>query len=445
MPLTLTDAQTIDLQEFVPSLQHGANQLFSVGSNFYFVILAQVGTVPTNDLQVYKSSDKITWSLVATYAASGAPLQTNASQDAPCCLVNGVIYILGVLIDSTGPATVRMLFHPFDTITDSFLADSALSGLQGGAGQQLWSCSPLNDGRIVVSSTITPGPHLTTQTYVPATDSWSAVTNQTNDSSKPLQQIHDPATDRTFIFYQKAATSEMRCLVLDATPAAVGDVTVFTLVAGPVFISIIGMPTVSNGEVIIPYRWFPIAAAPEQRVARATVADSPAFSIELVEDTATLPVPSQVQQWDQIAGPGSFMITIDGLLYCFYVIDNGQVDDATSQSFLYYRTSPSAGIWSDPAIAYTSNVPGEMMTPYGVIDQFGNPLIILGVVDPTLWDDVSSLTNFVLFVPNAPQVGYASGKIINAALLRPVALDLDYMDNTMAQKACFPMTRKGSC
>src|SRR6185369_7736005 len=93
------------------------------------------------------------------------------------------------------------------------------------------------------------------QIYDPALDSWGVAQTSVADSSKVIQQIHDPDTDLTFIFYQKAATQELRCLTMNAA-LGFSDVTVVTLPAGPFAIETFGLPiiTTDTNEVVLPYR-----------------------------------------------------------------------------------------------------------------------------------------------------------------------------------------------
>src|SRR5438874_572591 len=102
------------MQALVDGFQQGAGQLVTVGDTLYYVMLAQVGaavgTPPaTNFTLVYKSTDKTTWTLKATNAGTGAPLQTNASRDCPCVVIGTKIYICTYQLDSSAFPPINSL------------------------------------------------------------------------------------------------------------------------------------------------------------------------------------------------------------------------------------------------------------------------------------------------------------------------------------------------
>jgi hypothetical protein len=152
--------------------------------------------------------------------------------------------------------------------------------------------------------------------------------------------------------------------------------------------------------------------------ARSPIQALPVWTIDTVEDYSLLPAGSVVTQYDQSIPGGWSVQCIGGLLYSFYAVDNGELDDPTSQSFLYYR-SFSAGAWATPIVLFTSVVPGEMLAPFGA-SIGGAPVILVGIIDPTTYPAYASLTHFILFgspgstltisgTPPSGQVGVAYG------------------------------------
>lgn len=412
--LNLTAYPVLQMQALNEGQQHGATQFLAVGSALYYVIRDQVGVAPTNDLLVYKSLDKTTWSLVATLTPTGAPIANNESHDVPVVLVGAVIYCLGAIVDSTvNPSLANLVFHRFDTSTDSFLADGALGPNQAasnnsGATDQTYTCCTFNDGTILVPSGVTvSAPALGDfgfQVYDPAGNSWSATTPvTTNDGSRPVQITHDSVTDLAFVFYAAGGTTDLRCVTVPAGAGSFTDVLVDSFPTGPFPNTSIGLPIVTSaGDVVVPYRWFPLVGPPFMKAARATAAATPTFTVETVDDGTTLPAGYFPQGWDQIAGPGWMAREIGGVLFVLYAVDNGDLDSGASQTFLYYSFSTAPGVWAPNQIAYSSVVPGEMLIPYGSLLPGFDPVLLLGIIDPTLWPDVSSLTTFILFGGAAP-------------------------------------------
>ncbi len=385
------------------ALQHGPNQIFAVGTDLYYVMLAQLGTVPTNDTNVYKSVDKTTWALVAQFIGTPLNPQTNGYTDPVSVLVGDKIYIVTTSADTPGP-TNQIVFQIFQTGADIFLTPSTPSEDKGIFGlNQLISATALNDGTILVSVTRTSAVVFQVQIYDPALDSWGVAVTAVADNSKVIQQIHDPITDLTFVFYQKTTTAELRCLTV--TPALTfTDVTVVTL---PLFHSMqFGLPiiTTDTNEVVIPYRLID-SAPPVLMMARAGIAATPTFTNELVDDMSGLPPGSTLQAFDQFDGPGWAAMDIGGLLYAFYTVDNGiSPQDGSTQTALYYRFSSAPGVWSAPFIAYTTVVPGAQLTPYGTNIPGFDPIILVSVIDPTLFPSIDSLTQFILFPLAAPTI-----------------------------------------
>lgn len=399
------------LQAFVQGLQNGVTQFFAVGSSLFFLIRSQVETVRSNDLQVYGSTDKTTWTLLDTLTPTISPYQNTAADDAPSVLIGTVIYSIQSVSSFFGTAPFApLVFHRFDTVAGVFLADSSFGpdlqpNATGGIGTQVTSISARNDGKILISTlrrTSDVPAKFTTELYVydPAGDSWTGPTTlqaeTATGSAVPLQQIHDPGSDLTFIFYRPSPlnTTQMRCWTV-AADLSFTDAAVENFTGGPYPNTAIGMPVISGGAVVLPYR-FIVGGPPVLKVARATIAAAPVFSLEVVDDNTLLPAGYTISQWDQIVTGAWLVLEIAGTLYAFYAVDNGNLDGPASQSFIYYK-SYNSGVWSDAGTIFTSAIPGELMTFYGNKVPGFDPVILVGVVDPTLWPDVSSLTDFILF------------------------------------------------
>jgi hypothetical protein len=383
----------------------GPNQLIAVGSSLYYITKNQIasGGQPGNT-QVYKSTNKTTWALVAQWdsATMDPPSVTSdAGFTVGCLLVGTTIYIGQTSLDTNGPPIVKTVLHRFSTLTDTFLTNSVLGPVVGGSGQTFVALSLLNNGQLLISSSTTAlfgpvgAPQLQVQLYTPGTDTWAAPVIIVADSSFTVKQIHDPVSDLTFVFYQKTiGGTQIRCATV--TPAlAFTDTLVFTQ-AGGVGGAATGLPFITTaGEVVLPFTLFPFP--PVLKAARSPVQAAPVFSVDVIEDYSALPVGSVVQQYDQSLAGGWAMQEINGLLYVFYVVDNGDLDSAASQAFLYYRSSTGPGVWGNPLIAFSSAIPGELLAPFGVQIPGFNPVILLGVISPTLFPSITSLSNFILF------------------------------------------------
>jgi len=400
----------------VYSDQQGPGQLFSVGSKYYYVTIAQVGVAEnTNLLTVYKSSDITTWTIAATLPPATPPASTAFNQDAPAILIGTTIYIVCAYSDGLGSTFLQI--HIYDTATDSF-SESSLGTSIGGAGQQLWSLSAQNDGSIIVSTTKIPGGvAFGYVVYTPGTDTWGSFTSIVANASQVLQQAHDPVTDNTYIFYVTPLNA-VRCFSIEPSGPATDDALVYASLfpVGNVGTAIVSAAT---SEVVFVFRKF-ITGTSTLFAIRSSTAWPPVFSVDTVDDGSALPPGTQIQQYDQIASGGWFPVDIAGVLYAFYAVDNGELDSASSESYIYYRTSSGPGVWSAPTLAYTTPIPAELLTPYGVEAADGTVVLMLGLIDPTLWPNYSSLSNVVLYsspTPAAPTVGYIAAQLLTVIVL----------------------------
>ncbi len=408
MPLVLNQSSIVPaLQGFVYSLQMGAGQLLSIGSNYYYVTIAQVGPILsiTNLLTVYKSSDILTWNAGVTLPP-GVGGSNVTCQDAPCVVVGTNIYVIGTFIAA---GVVSLQVRIYDTLTDTF-SESALGPVQGGAGNQLWSISAQNDGTLVVSSTIV-GPSTKYQIYDPVLDSWSGPFTIANVASRVVNQVHDPVTDFTYIFYVETL-GDLHCYTID--PLGVNtNVLVATGWSFP------------NGKLGTAY----VSAADSSvhllanfgtslKEYASALTNPPSFTLNVVQLESGLPAGNEITPYDQIAGTGWFMLDIGGVLYTFYAVDNGFLDNASSESYIYYNTWSGAA-WSVPTLLYTTPIPAELLTPYGTVAADGTVVLLLGLIDPTLWPAYASLSNVVLYSTVFTPAIFA---YLNAQSLLPVIL-----------------------
>jgi hypothetical protein len=400
------------LQGFVFSLQMGPGQLFSVGNNWYFVTIAQVGIAEdTNLVSVYKSSDILAWNLVSTLPAATPPAVNSVAQDCPIIQSGTNLYIIGIVNNgSFSPQHVNLQVHKFDTTTDTF-SNSSLGPNQSGAGQMLWSISEQNNGTLLISSTIGPPAFAVQfgyQTYDPTFDTWSAFVQIQNNASRVVQQVHDTGTDFTYIYYV-TPTNQLRCYSID--PATSNNDTLITTSFFPTANIGTGLVSSATNQVVLTYRKF-VSGVSTLFAVRSDLTNPPAFTTDTVQNGAGLPVGTQIQQYDQIASGGWFPVDINGTLYIFYTVDNGELDSGSSQSFLYYQSETAPGTWSSPTLVYTSPVPAEMLTPYAAVNSQGVVVVMLGLIDPTLFPAYASLSNVVLFsglpTPNLPFVYIAN-------------------------------------
>ena len=396
-PLTLVTHPISALEYLGISNGFGARQLVTIGSNLYYFTRSQIGVAEnTNKIQVFKSSDRITW----TKVVDAFPDTVYNCQPV---VVGSKVYI-GYMDNSAAPI-VRIRFHVFDTTTDSFLSDSSVNpDNQGGAGQTTQTYTVLNNGNVLVVSTkaLAQGGHTFAYIYNTAGDTWSAGVDLGEVNSQVYAQVHDPVTDLTFCFLVDSAQTHLRCVTLTAG-LLFTDVLVATAVT-TFNQHILGSPTISTGlnEVVIP---FLPSTFGDLKIARATVAATPTFTIDTVQTIASLPDPvnQYIGNWDQQTNGSAVAYDLNGILYIFYQITNG-ADSGSSQTYLYYKSSQAVGSFDPVQIGYTGTAGREMMPLFIAANGSVNPVIMIGLIDPTIWPAYASLSNVLLYYVSSPVV-----------------------------------------
>jgi hypothetical protein len=417
-PLVLTSHLVGTLQHNTFEVSnYGISCFFAVGNSLYLVVREQfpsIGNGALNNFQVWKSTDKTTWVLMADIPNSVGPLDETA-QSSAFVLSGGIIYMLFYRGQSVFPLPPTPLqFHRYDTSTDTLLSETSPTGPDAMSNPPAFTSAGnavtvLNSGRFLVTQQAPTLGVLNFYVYNPVADTWGAGTQIAAAGAQVVAQVHDPTTDLTFVFYLNPAGTQIRCATITAA-LTVNDALVqalnFTTANGD-----IGQPCINPAlnEVVLPFKFFPSLGAPQLHAARAPITSTPVFTVDTVETVASLPANFLVQQWDQNAASPWVAYPLNGTLYIFYAVDNGDLDSAASQCFLYYRTSEAVGVWDASNIAFTSAIPGEMIAAFATSVGGFDPVILVGVVNPVTFPPkesrtapVDSLTDFILFGSPAP-------------------------------------------
>lgn len=407
MALSLTSHVITTDQNLVNNIGVANRQMVNVGGVLYLITKRFVPFLSADGLLVVYKSDGtgLIWSLAASIG-TGPNSPGGSSTEFSLAVVGTTIYILDYKPGNAGPGSGN--FHlgiwTYDTVANTltgpgasgpFANDTAAPGL-----------TALNSGSLLASYTVTNDAFgnvagYKAVTYNPATDTWgAAITLNATASSQTLAQIHDATTDKTVVFYNVGGTLDMVASVLDATPSVL--TTTAAIYSFPVsfkFIGTWGAPTVTSdsasGGSSVAFPFFNASSVLQMAfVDLATFA----VAVETVDDGTDLPAGLIIQQYGQQDQPGWSALDFGGTLYTIFTVDNGNLDNASSLSFLYAKAR-TGGVWTGLQNLYSSPVSNEMMMPFATSWNSNGPAITMNLWNPTAniqTDPVSNMTSILL-------------------------------------------------
>lgn len=408
--LVLTSHSIAQLQALVNNIGVANRQMVQVNAILYYVTKQQIPFNTANSfLSVYKSdATGLTWSLGASSSTGPNSPGSGSATEFSIVAVGTKIYIAeyGTTQAGIGSGNFKLVIWTYDTVANTlsgpgpdgpFAHDTIAVGL-----------TVLNSGTLVLAYSVAADAYGNTNqflatTYNPATTTWgSSFTLDAAGTSQTVAQIHDTSTDKTVVFYNKGGTNSLLAAVLSNTPAVLTNTAaLFTFGGGFQFIEVWGLPVVttdSNSGGVSAALPFVTGGPP---IARIIFVDLGTFATatETVDDTTDLPVGSQIQVYDQQDQPGSAALVFNGTLYVIFAVDNGDLDSAASQSFLYAKNR-TGGVWGGLQILLTSALSREMLTAFPASWNANGPAIMVQLWDPTknivTAPDATGLTSFIL-------------------------------------------------
>lgn len=448
MPLTFVNAPIGSTQTDIntprpPNVQ----ELVMVGGVQYRVILNTVGTAGTGGIWVEKW-DGTSWATLT---------QDNTKKPAAisCVAVGTIIYILG-----TDDFT-NIKFFRYDTVAVAFLATSVGPAYADASG--FAACSVFPDSTILVCVNDNVGNNLDVMKYDPSLNTWGApatIATVGAGGIRVLGTVVDSLTALCFVFYYISANagldSEIRCVTSTTALAFGTDNTVDTITRNGNGVRLlemyVGTPCIWNTDVILPY-FNPYTAfgyADQLKVARAACSNNPVFALENVQLVSTINAAYLPTTFD--SGTSRFFdccaFVQSGILYVFYVVDNGDLQSAASQTWIYYNSSSVAGVWSAPVIAYTGPLGSESYSPFGNIDGNSKIALCVSYMNQAIWfgggNRYLGLTTQYLYQVVTPPTPPESIVIPDLGCVIPLQL-MPFADSTgMIRRypcGCIPPTR----
>lgn len=404
MSLTLSSYAISQNQNLVNNIGGATPQLVQVNGILYLITKRQIPFASADsEVVIYKSdSTLVNWSLSVAFATGPNEPGGGSATEFAVAVIGAKIYVVDYTSVEAGAGSpnFKLGVWTYDTVS-STVSGPGTGGPFAFDGDEL-GFSATNSGDLIITYRVANDSFGNTQiyravSYNPSTDTWGASTtiqSGSTSASRTVAQIHDPVTDKTVVFYNLGGTESLVATVLSGSLGILST-------TGPIytdnvffrFIGTWGVPTVTSdslsagSSVALPF----VSHNTSPQTLHVAFVDLSSYAIgtELVDDNSDLPAGLIIQQYDQQDQAGWSAFDLAGTLYVVFAVDNGDLDSALSQSYLYSKAR-SGGVWGtlqQQYIALFPEFPNEMMMPFSAVWASGGQpqiAITLNVWNPTL-------------------------------------------------------------
>lgn len=405
MSLNLQSNSITPTQALTNNFGVAHHQLVNVGGILYYITKREI-TLLSGDahLVIYKSdATGLIWTLAAHIGGGGGP---GTLSEFGVAVIGTKIYVA----DHKNSAPQWFLgVWTYDTVGNTLTGPGANNGPQTNNDTGPVSVSATNAGTLLIAYTkSSTGASYNVVSYNPGTDTWGApVSLNATVNCQTVAQIHHSGSDKTVIFYNIGSTQDLGATIVDATPTVLittGAIYTFGFFS---FNTTWGVPAITsdapsgNTSVALPFK----SAFNECTIAYVDLATG-AHTTELVDNSSDLPAGLQVSVYTVQDQGGFSAFDFGGVLYCVFAVDNGTLNNASSQCFLYAKARVG-GVWSSLQLLFTSALSREMLQPFQTDWTAAGPAILVNLWDPT--QDIISgpgaggLTSFIL-LPAVPTI-----------------------------------------
>lgn len=408
MALSLTASSITQTQSLVNNIGPSNRQMFLISSKLYFVTKRQIPflTADSFALAFGSGATGLVWSLLAAVATGQNSPANGSATEFAVAAVSTKIYFVDFKGPSAGAGSSN--FHlavwTFDTVAGTW-SGPGTNGPFATNTNNLQMVA-LNNGTLLViynraSDAFGNTVAFNSVIYNPTTNTWGTATavNATGNSQVVAAQ-HETTTDRTVVFYNLGGTLQTLASTLDNTGAVLNTSTsIYTWPAVFKFIDTWGAPAVTSDSnsgglsIALPF----VDGSFNLRMIFVDLS-SFATSIETVDTGSDLPPGDFVENYSLQDSAGWIALDFSGTLYAVFTVDNGGLNNASSQSFLYAKAR-TGGVWTGLQVLHTSVLSREPLAPYSTAWNANGPAILYNLWDPTVniqSGSVSGLTSFIL-------------------------------------------------
>lgn len=413
MALSLTASSITKTQSLVNNIGPSNRQLFNINGQLYFVTKRQIPFLSADSFACAFGSDitGLSWSLLAAVATGqNAPGNGSATEFAAAS-IGTKIYLVDYHTPNAGAGSsnFHLAIWTFDTGSGAWSGP----GVNGpfAANTNNLQIVALNNGTLLVIYNIASDAYgnsaaFNSVIYNPGTNTWgSPVVVNSTASSQVVSAIHDPHTDHTVVWYNKGGTLQTLASVLDNTGAILStSSSIYTWPAVFKFIDTWGAPAITSdsnsggSSAALPF----IDGSFNLQMMFVDFSTF-ATALELVDNGTDLPGGDFVENYGSQDSAGWVALDFSGTLYAVFTVDNGGLNNASSQSFLYAKNR-TGGAWGGLQILHTSVLSREPLAPYSAAWNVNGPAILYNLWDPTVniqSGSTAGLTSFILLPASA--------------------------------------------
>lgn len=402
-------------------------QLVNINGILYYISKQQYPFNTANELVTAYFSDfsGLTWSVGATVATGPNSPGSGSSTGFSMCAIGTKIYVCDAQLplDGGGGLNHTLGIWTYNTVTNTWAGPSAGGPFVADAQVGATSIVPLNGGNILVFYIQTSDSFVTDKTlscvvYNVLAGTWGTPTVLANYghaagslNARPLAILHDPNSDNTVLYFNPGSVNSTANLTLQAmVVSSVGTLlntpsALYTAVSVFAINGEMGVPCLTSDSpysaptVAFPFRDFN-SGATLGNIVIAYV--NPATNAQTTETAAFMTdfnSPNIIAVYTQQNQGGWCCFDFGGNLYLTFTVNNGNLNSASSQNFLYAKSRGGSTTWSGLQLIYTSAVSREGLQPFKAAWNSAGPAIVTNNWDPTNNDQsgtVAGLTSFIL-------------------------------------------------
>jgi len=433
--LQLTQNPIARLQAMFDNTKSVSNlQLVNVGGTLYYISKQQYPFLSANELLTayFADSTALNWTVGTSIATGPNSPGGGTSTGISMAVVGTKIYVSDTQppLDGIGGLNFPLGIWTYDTVAKTWSGPSAAGPFAAFSQTGASAMVALNNGNLLVVYVQTKDAFvanniLSVVVYNPNTNTWGSPVTLANYGAaagallaSPLSIIHDPVTDNTVLYFQPGSPNStpnrtLQTMVLSNTGALLNAPSaLYTGVSTFAINGSFGVPTFTAdspyNEQTAAMPFLDFNSGPTFGNLLMAYVDPRTFaqSVETAAFQSDLESPNTIQVYSQQNQGGWVALDFGGFLYLVYAVDNGNLNSASSQNFLFAKSRGHSSTWSGLQTIFTSALSREGLQPFkSVWNSSGGLAIVTNNWDPTnnpQSGTIAGLTSFILLGASQP-------------------------------------------